>query len=41
MLRKAEALRDAFRVPEDVPLPLAVECISKSLGFPFKLDQHP
>ena len=41
MLRKAEALRDAFRVPEDVPLPLAVECMSKSLRFPFKLDQHP
>ena len=41
MLRKAEALRTAFRVPEDVPLPVAIEGMSKSMGLPYKLDHHP
>ena len=34
MLRKAEALRAAFGVPADVPLVVAVEGMSKSMGFP-------
>ena len=41
MLRKAEALRAAFGVPADVPLVVAVEGMSRSMGLPYKLDHHP
>ena len=40
-LAKVAALRKAFRVPDDLPLPVAVCGMSQSMGLPYKIDIHP
>ena len=40
-IEKVNALRAAFSVPSDVPLPNAIVGMSQSMGLPHKIEFHP
>ena len=40
-IEKVNALRAAFSVPSDVPLPNAIVGMSQSMGLPHKMEFHP